>query len=397
MSTYYPDHDAGARRAYAGRPEPAPWAGCLLALVVVLVVLVPLGLVAYWWGWWPRRATNPADFQPRLVEARGELSPLEQANIKVYEQVAPSVVHVTNLAERGSAFSLNVQRVPRGTGSGFVWDDDGHIVTNYHVVEGADAATVTLNDHTTYDAARVWAYPDKDIAVLTVNAPRGKLHKIPFVGTSHDLKVGQITYAIGNPFGLDQTLTTGIVSALGREIEGDSGHAPITGVIQTSAAINPGNSGGPLLDSAGRLIGMNTAILSPSGTFAGIGFAIPIDEINRIVPQLIQNEGKVVHPGLGVQYAEDQLARRLGIEDGALILKVRPNSPAAKAGLKGTYRDRRGIHLGDVVTAINGKAVHNSNEAQMALEEYKVGDTVTVTIVRDEQEQNVKVQLAATP
>jgi S1-C subfamily serine protease len=234
--------------------------GCLLAVVLGVVVLLPLALVAGWY-WWPRHRASSADAQPRPVEPRGDLMEIEKTNIAIYTQVAPSVVHVTNLAEHGSPFNLNVQRVPRGTGSGFVWDDDGHIVTNYHVVEGADAATVTLADHTTYDATRVWAYADKDIAVISVNAPAGKLHRMPKIGSSHDLKVGQVTYAIGNPFGLDQTLTTGIVSALGREIEGgDSGRAPIQGVIQTSAAINPGNSGGPLLDSAGRLIGMNTAI-----------------------------------------------------------------------------------------------------------------------------------------
>jgi S1-C subfamily serine protease len=392
MSTYYPDYDRPAGRRPAEQASPM---GCLLALALALVVLVPLAFVASWY-WWRRPAVNPADFQPRPVEPRGDLAEIEKTNIKVYEDVSPSVVHVTNLAERSNPFSLNVQRVPRGTGSGFVWDDDGHIVTNYHVVEGADAATVTLADHSTYDATRLWAYADKDIAVLTVSAPRGKLRKMPWIGSSHDLKVGQVTYAIGNPFGLDQTLTTGIVSALGREIEGDSGHAPITGVIQTSAAINPGNSGGPLLDMRGRLIGMNTAILSPSGTFAGIGFAIPVDEINRIVPQLIEHEGKIVHPGLGVQWAEDQLARRLGVDDGALILKVQPGGPAARAGLRGTSRDRRGrLHLGDVVTAINGQAVHGSKEVQDALGKYKVGDTVTVTIERDGEPQDVKVQLSA--
>jgi S1-C subfamily serine protease len=400
MSTSYSENDPERHwpGAHPGAARPAqadqtPLLGCVLALVVVLVVLVPLALVAYWW--WPHRP-NPADAQPRPVEARGELADIEKANIQIYERVSPSVVHVTNIAERSNPFSLNVQRVPRGTGSGFIWDRDGHIVTNYHVVEGADAAQVTLSDHSTYEATRLWAYSDKDIAVLTINAPKGKLPPIP-LGTSHDLKVGQITYAIGNPFGLDQTLTTGIVSALGREIEGDSDKAPITGVIQTSAAINPGNSGGPLLDSAGRLVGMNTAILSPSGTFAGIGFAIPVDEVNRIVPQLIAHEGKIVHPGLGVQYAEDQLARRLGVDDGALILKVRPNSAAAKASLQGTYRDRRGrIHLGDIVVAVNGEPVHSADEAQRAVGQAKAGDTITVTIDRSGERQDVKVQLPAT-
>jgi S1-C subfamily serine protease len=397
MSAYYSENDPYRHfppGQPARRPDQPPVLGCLLAVVLGVVVLMPLALVAGWY-WWPRHRASSADAQPRPVDPRGDLMEIEKTNIAIYNQVSPSVVHVTNLAESGSPFSLNVQRVPRGTGSGFVWDNGGHIVTNYHVVEGADAASVTLADHTTYDATRVWAYPEKDIAVITVNAPQGKLHRMPKIGTSHNLKVGQVTYAIGNPFGLDQTLTTGIVSALGREIEGDSGHAPIQGVIQTSAAINPGNSGGPLLDSDGRLIGMNTAILSPSGTFAGIGFAIPVDEVNRIVPQLIANEGKIVHPGLGVDWAQDQQARQIGI-DGALILRVRPNGPAAKAGLQGTYRDRRGrIHLGDVLVAINGEAVHNSADAQAALDKLKVGDKVTVTIERNDQQQDVQVELTA--
>jgi S1-C subfamily serine protease len=395
MSSYYSENEPYRQfppPPPARRPDQTPVLGCLLAVVLVVVVLLPLALVAGWY-WWPRHRASSADAQPRPVEPRGDLMQIENTNIDIYNQVSPSVVHVTNLVEHSSPFTLNVQRVPRGTGSGFVWDDDGHIVTNYHVVEGANAATVTLADHTTYDATRVWAYADKDIAVISVNAPRGKLHRMPKIGSSHDLKVGQVTYAIGNPFGLDQTLTTGIVSALGREIEGDSDHAPIQGVIQTSAAINPGNSGGPLLDSSGRLIGMNTAILSPSGTFAGIGFAIPVDEINHIVPQLIANEGKIVHPGLGVDWVPDQQTRRVGI-DGALILRVRPNGPAAKAGLKGTYRDARGrIHFGDVVVAVNGQPVRNSVEVQDALDKFKVDDKVTVTIERNGEQQDVQVQL----
>jgi S1-C subfamily serine protease len=398
MSTYYPDygHDPSRYPSHARQaPNQAPLLGFLLALLLVLVVLLPLGLVAYWY-WSPSRSQANPHAEPRTVEARGDLTELEKTNIQIYERVAPSVVHVTNITERNSPFSLNVQRVPRGTGTGFVWDEAGHIVTNYHVVEGADAAQVILADHTPCQATRLYAYRDKDIAVLTVDAPRSKLHPIP-IGTSHDLKVGQITYAIGNPFGLDQTLTTGIVSALGREIEGESDHPPIQGVIQTNAAINPGNSGGPLLDSAGRLIGMNTAILSPSGTFAGIGFAIPVDEVNRIVPQLIAHEGKIVHPGLGVQWAQDQQARQLGIDnEGALILKVQPGGPAAKAGLQGSYRDRGGrIHLGDIVVAINGEEVHNSAEAQGIIEKSKVGDPITVTILRNGERQDMRVQLTA--
>jgi S1-C subfamily serine protease len=248
-----------------------------------------------------------------------------------------------------------------------------------------------MADQSVHQASQIWADPDKDIAVLWIDVPRDKLHPIP-IGTSHDLKVGQIVYALGDPFGLDQTMTTGMVSALGRTIE-TSGGQPISGAIQTSAAINPGNSGGPLLDSAGRLIGMNTAILSPSGAFAGIGFAIPVDEINQIVPQLIAH-GKVVRPRLGVQVAPDQLARRLGVDEGALVLKVVPNSAAAKAGLRGTERSKgEHIHLGDVIVAVDGKAIANGKELSAAVQQHKVGDTVKLTIIRDDKRQDVQVTL----
>ena len=296
------------------------------------------GALLIWHLWTPGSGLNP-EAQPLPVVPRGELSALEKDNIAIYDRASPSLVQVTNLTQRGSLFSLDVQQIPKGVGSGFVWDQDGHIVTNYHVVEGADSAQVTLFDHSTTEARQIWADPDQDIAVLWIQVPRSKLHPV-VMGSSHDLKVGQVVYALGDPFGLDQTMTTGIVSALNRKIDSANGR-PIQGVIQTSAAINPGNSGGPLLDSAGRLIGMNTAILSPSGTFAGIGFAIPVDEINRIAPQLISH-GKVVHPRLGVQLAEDQLAQQLNVDKGALIMKVMPNSAAAQAGLRGTQRDRSG-------------------------------------------------------
>jgi S1-C subfamily serine protease len=382
------------------RPRGTPILAVLLPLFLLLGLVV-LGVFA-WRLLWPRggagNGLNP-DAEPRPVVARGDLAAIEKANIEVYERCSPSVVHVTNLAlARGSPFSLDVQKVPRGTGSGFVWDPDGHIVTNFHVVQDAQDVQVTLNDHTTYDAKEVWAYREKDIAVIFVQAPKQKLHPIE-LGSSHDLKVGQITYAIGNPFGLDQTLTTGIVSALGREITDEASTHPIQGVIQTSAAINPGNSGGPLLDSAGRLIGMNTAILSPSGTFAGIGFAVPVDDINQVVPQLIRH-GKVLHPSLGVQFASDELAQRFGIDQGMLILKVDKDGPAAQAGLRGTRRDRQGIRLGDVVVAINGQRVNNGDDVQKLLDGLKVGDTVTVTALRDyggdnQQRLEVKLQLQA--
>jgi S1-C subfamily serine protease len=267
----------------------SPRGGCAL-LLVLLALAVAGGLVL--WRWWPERSGLNPEAEPRAVTPRGNLSDFEKANMDIYREDSPCLVQVTNLAQqRGNWFSLDVQEVPKGVGSGFVWDYDGHIVTNYHVVEGGDAAQVTLADHSAYQARQIWAYPDQDIAVLWIDAPRSALHPI-LIGTSHDLKVGQATYALGDPFGLDETMTMGIVSALNRTIHSATGR-PIRGVIQTNAAINPGNSGGPLLDSAGRLIGMNTAILSPSGAFAGIGFAIPVDEINRVVPQLIRH-GKVV-------------------------------------------------------------------------------------------------------
>jgi len=214
---------------------------------------------------------------PRAITPRGDLAEEEKTTIALFRQASPSVVHITTLAVRQDAFSLDVFQIPQGTGSGFVWDNQGRIVTNFHVIRDADAAQVTLADHSSWKARLVGAYPDKDLAVLMVDAPKDRLHPIA-IGTSHDLQVGQRLFAIGNPFGLDQSLTTGIISALGREIESVNRRA-IKDMIQTDAAINPGNSGGPLLDSSGRLIGVNTAIYSPSGASAGIGFAIPVDEV----------------------------------------------------------------------------------------------------------------------
>jgi S1-C subfamily serine protease len=366
-------------------------AGLLLA---VLWLVGTLAILAWWLVPWHNGTGLNSQTQPRPVTARGELSALERTNISIYEVAGPSVVHVTNFASAGSGlFDLNERQTKKGTGSGFIWDKEGHIVTNYHVVQGGDAAQVTLADHSTYQSRRIWVDVDQDIAVLWIDARESRLHPIQ-VGTSHDLKVGQSTYAIGNPFGLDQTMTAGIVSALDREIEAASGR-PIRGVIQTSAAINPGNSGGPLLDSAGRLIGMNTAILSPSGAFAGIGFAVPVDEINRIVPQLIQH-GRVVRPRLGVQVAADQLSQQLGISDGALVLKVIPGSPAAEAGLRGTRRDDSGrIQLGDVVVALGDHSVKNLGDLYAALDLFKAGQTIAVAFIREGKRQEVQVTLQA--
>jgi len=369
---------------------PRPALASTVSSATLLVVVVVLGLLLW-------RSSQPAGSgldpraAPRPVALRGPRSTDDLANIRIYEKVSPSVAQVTSLSQEDGFSGLNAQEVPKGVGSGFVWDDEGHIVTNYHVVEGADGAQVTLADHSTYEARAIWAYPDQDMAVLWISAPKSKLHPIS-VGSSHDLKVGQVVYAFGDPFGLDLTMTTGIVSALGREIESANGRK-ISGVIQTSAPINPGNSGGPLLDSAGRLIGMNTAILSPSGAFAGIGFALPVDEINQYVPELIRN-GKVVRPRLGVQVAEDQLAQQLGVDKGVLILKVLPNGGAAAAQLQPTRRDENGqIRLGDVILAIDGKPIDNAKDLNAVLEQHRVGDTVTLRILREGQRLDVTARL----
>jgi S1-C subfamily serine protease len=382
------DYSQGGPRHFPARPAPVVlWP--VLVFVGVLVLLVGLGLFA-WWKW-PFSSTglDPSG-QPREVTPR-TMAFKDEADLEaLYEKALPSVVHINNLTDQSDSF--NVQKVPQGSGSGFVWDKQGHIVTNYHVVEGASAVEVVLSDRSSYTARQAWVYPDKDLAVLTIDAPESKLVPIP-LGTSHDLKVGQKAVVIGNPFGLDGTLTNGIISALGREIESRSGH-PIQGVIQTSAPINPGNSGGPLLDSEGRLIGVTTAILSPSGTFAGIGFAIPADEVNRVVPQLIAH-GKVVRPRLGVQLAEDQQAQKQAVEEGALILRVMPETPAARAGLRGTQTRGARRYLGDVITAINDRPIKSGADYFAAMDTFNVGDTITIAFLRDHQKHEVQVKLDA--
>jgi S1-C subfamily serine protease len=377
----------------SGSPQqPRPSA---LPVVLAAAILIGLALLCAGGGYWLYQSwysTSPQAAQPRAVTPRGDLMNIEKTFIQIYQQSKPSVVHITNLARvRSGSFDLRVQEVPQGTGSGFIWDEDGHIVTNYHVIQGADAAQVTLADNSSYQASLVGAAPDQDLAVLRIHAPKSKLRPIP-VGTSHDLRVGQMVFAIGNPFGLDQTLTTGVVSAVGREIESVS-HRKIKNVIQTDAAINPGNSGGPLLDSAARLIGVNAAIFSPSGASAGIGFAIPVDEVNRIVPRLIR-DGKISRPGLGVQLAPEQWTEQFKLP-GVLILRVFPDSPAEKAGLRGTSRSANGqIILGDVIVEVDGKKIKTTNDLLDALDKHKAGDTVNVAVIRDGQRKEVQVTLA---
>ncbi|MFN4895914.1 MAG: S1C family serine protease [Pseudomonadota bacterium] len=327
---------------------------------------------------------------PREVTNRGALGSDEIGTIQLFEAAQASVVYITSLAVERDFISMNVFEIPQGAGSGFIWDASGYIVTNFHLIQNAQAAKVTLSDQSTHQAILVGAEPDKDIAVLKIDARSLRLTPIP-IGTSKDLRVGQRVYAIGNPFGFDHTLTTGIISGLGREIKSVT-ERPIQGVIQTDAAINPGNSGGPLLDSAGRLIGMNTAIVSPSGAYSGIGFAVPVDTINRIVPQLLKG-GKVKKPGLGIRVIESNLARQQGIV-GAIVANVLPGSPAEKYGLEGIHRTPEGaIELGDVITAIDDVAVEDGNDLLRVLDEKAPGDRVTLRVNRRGNSREVRIEL----
>lgn len=314
----------------------------------------------------------------------------EQSNTDLFKSVSPCVVHLTTEAVRRSFFSLDLMKIPRGAGTGFVWDRDGHIVTNFHVIRDADIANVALADQSNWPATLVGAAPDKDLAVLKIAAPLELLEPVT-VGHSVDLEVGLKVFAIGNPFGLDQTLTTGIISALGREIESVT-RRPIRDMIQTDAAINPGNSGGPLLDSQGKLIGVNTAIFSRNGTYAGIGFAIPVQIVRRVIPQLIEH-GKLIRPGLAIELAPDSLSERLRL-DGVIVLNIDAGSEAESAGLIPTRRNRYGeIFLGDVITAVDKIRIHSSDDLWLAFDDNKVGDIVTLRILRDGEPRSLRVRL----
>jgi len=330
---------------------------------------------------------------PRLVSPRGELAPAEETIIALFEATKPSVVSITTASRVLDPWGRRSQDVPRGTGSGFVWDAEGHIVTNYHVIEGAAGAQVRLADGRVLPATLVGAASSHDLAVLRVDPGGDRPLPIP-VGASGDLRVGQSVLAIGNPFGLDWTLTTGIVSALDREIPGRGG-ATIEGLIQTDAAINPGNSGGPLIDSSGRLIGVNTAIFSPSGSSAGIGFAVPVETVNRVVPQLIRT-GTYRPPFLGVLHDEriNEFARRQGIE-GVLVLDVVPGSPADAAGLRAAAQDRLGrIVPGDIVVGLGDRPVVTSSDLSNALDQHSPGQTIDLVLLRDGREIRTPVALA---
>ncbi|CAI9758597.1 unnamed protein product [Fraxinus pennsylvanica] len=330
-----------------------------------------------------------------VVTTPRKLQTDELATVRLFQENTPSVVYITNLASRQDAFTLDVLEVPQGSGSGFIWDVQGHVVTNYHVIRGASDLKVTLADQSTYDAKVVGFDQDRDVAVLRIDAPKDNLRPIP-IGISADLLVGQKVYAIGNPFGLDHTLTTGVISGLQREISSAATGRPIQNVIQTDAAINPGNSGGPLLDSSGNLIGINTAIYSPSGASSGVGFSIPVDTVGGIVDQLVRF-GKVTRPILGIKFAPDQSMEQLGVS-GVLVLDAPPNGPAGKAGLQSTKRDAYGrLILGDIITSINGKKVSNGTDLYRILDQCEVGDKITVEVLRGDRIEKIPVVLEPKP
>lgn len=312
----------------------------------------------------------------------------EHNTIHVVKRNVNSVVFVTNI-QRGGGYLFDDQ-VRQGTGSGFVWDKQGHIVTNYHVVEGGHLFAVTFPNQETRQAKLVGAEINKDIAVLKIDGDPEKLLPVT-AGSSRDLQVGQKTIAIGNPFGLDHTVTTGIVSALGRRIIGVGG-ITIRDMIQTDASINPGNSGGPLLDSEGLLIGMNTMIYSKTGTSAGIGFAVPVDTIKKIVPQIIRF-GKVIRPGIGIRPLPDSYAKQLDI-GGAIIMEVQKGTQAYRAGLRGMGRDKYGrLFIQDIIVGIDKHKIKSFDDLYNTLDLYRVGDDVTLHVKRDDRVRKIPYTL----
>ena len=361
------------------------------ATIRSIVLLIAFANAAYAQ---PQARSARAASEPRPVAQRGALTAEERTTMDIFEDAAPSVVYITTVQHVRDFWSRNVMRVPQGTGSGFIWDGDGHVVTNYHVVQGAQEALVTLADQRSYPARLVGASPAHDLAVLRIEVPVDAPPPLP-IGTSSDLRVGQHVLAIGNPFGLDHTLTTGVISALNRSIEDERG-GDIENLIQTDAAINPGNSGGPLIDSAGRLVGINTMIFSPSGAYAGIGFAVPVDTVNRVVPRLI-TYGRYVRPTLGIS-ANDQVSRRLlDGEPGIVVLHVEPGSPADRAGLRAAQMTSAGrVALGDSIIALDGEPVADFGDLVSLLDERVFGDRVTLEVRRGSETRDVAVTLSDT-
>ena len=356
--------------------------------IALLLVLLVWSLLPWFTGYLARYRA-----EPRPITARGELARDEQTTIGIFNLASPSVVYITTRERVRNPWTRDVLSVPRGTGSGFVWDELGHVVTNHHVIAGASEAVVRLNDGRSYQAGLAGASPAHDLAVLRIRVSFSSPPPVP-LGTSRDLKVGQKVFAIGNPFGLDYTLTTGVISALDRSLKAGEGRI-IEHLIQTDAAINPGNSGGPLLDSAGRLIGINTAIYSPSGAYAGIGFAVPVDTVNRVVPQLIAR-GRYSRPQLGIRADPDinrAITARLGVK-GVLVLGVEPGQTAHRAGLKGSSLDSQGnLVPGDIITALQGREVVDLAELGSIMERFRTGEEITIRIWRDGRELELRAIL----
>ena len=355
-------------------------------LIALLVAVFVIPSVRWWFQF-------GLDSGPRTVTPRGALADFEQTTVDLFETTSPSVVYVTINSRVVDPFSRRTMEVSAGSGSGFVWDEAGHIVTNFHVIQKASSAKVVMFDQTAYDASLVGVSPNHDLAVLKIRAPAAQIRPIA-IGESNTLAVGQSIFAIGNPFGLNHTLTTGVVSSKSRTIEGPGGR-PIEDVIQIDAAINPGNSGGPLLDSAGRLVGVNTAIYSPSGASAGVGFAVPIDTVNRVVPQIIAN-GRYEPPRLGIR-VHTELSRRVTQRfnvSGVLVFSVEAGSGAASAGIHGTEIGRSQVaKLGDIIQELAGRKIESMNDLQQALDGYSSGDTVPIKLLRGNEQIELQVEL----
>jgi S1-C subfamily serine protease len=380
------DHD------YITASHAATRGGTYLSSLLGAGLVIALALQAFGLGVFSQEPDHHASAQPRKISERGQLSESERITIDLFEAASPAVVHIETTELRRRMFSRIADEYPQGTGSGFIWDARGYVVTNYHVVKGSKRILVSGPGFHRLEATLVGADPVTDLAVVLIKPPDGPLPVLP-VGTSSNLRTGQSVFAIGNPFGLDQTLTTGVISGLKREIRSQSG-SPIHDVIQTDAAINPGNSGGPLLDSSGRLIGVNTAIRSPSGASAGVGFAIPVDTINRIIPQIIEF-GTPAQPTIGVYLAPDRWTLSQGIP-GVVVTQVVAGGPADRAGIHGLREDPNGkLFLGDVVIAINQHSIRSEDNFDRILAAYAPGEKIVLTLLRSGTEKKVEVELEA--
>lgn len=376
-------------RPHRMRPSDGSAVNWLLAILLIL-------LLGFLWRSQGMRLLDLTGWtSEKPIVPRGDLGEGERATIALFKKASPSVVHIINLkvdTARLRRGSLDAVGALQGTGSGIVWDQSGYIVTNFHVIDKADAAKVILSDQSDWDARIVGGAPDKDIAVLKIDAPPDRLHPIA-IGDSNNLQVGQSVFAIGNPFGLDQTLTTGVIGGLGREIMSKTGR-PIQGAILTNAAINPGNSGGPLLDSAGLAIGLNTAIISPSGASAGIGFAVPIEPIREIVPRLIKY-GKIEQLGIGLALWKDAFTHWLGVK-GVLVNYVTQGSPAEAAGIRATEYDAelRLIRPGDLIVGIDDQPIANLRDYYRIIDRHKAGDLIRLRLRYNGEERVVELPLS---